>query len=87
MKKTIVMVVTATSMLVFTNLAFISQAGAGNGILHDSSGKKVRVNCNGSGCSAIYYNKDGKRTGKKTGPGGRSNYLKLVKKLRAKGYK
>lgn len=92
MKKILVASMAAVVLVAFIGaiifmLIFVSSVEAGNGILHNSSGKKVRVNCNGSGCSVIYYGKNGKRTGKKTSLGGRSNYLKLMKKLRTKGYK
>ena len=60
---------------------------AGSGVMKTADGKKVRVNCSGSGCVTIFYDKAGKRVNKVKGPGGRPNYLKQVKMLKRKGYK
>ncbi len=53
-------------------------ATAGSGVFKNSKGKTVSIRCNNSGC---------KVNGRRVGPGGRSNYEKLVWQWGRKGYK
>jgi len=60
---------------------------AGSHVFKHPNGKKIRLNCTGSGCVSVYYNKKGQKTKKLKGPGGRSNFYKTSSKIRALGYK
>ncbi len=68
-------------------VAFGGHANAGEAVMKTADGKRASIICNSSGCNTIFYNSSGKRTGKTTGPGGRTNFNKIVKSLKAKGYK
>ncbi len=60
---------------------------AGNATLKHTSGAKVKINCNSSGCYVRQYDAAGKK-GKRerVGPGGSSNFNKHVKAWNSKGY-
>ena len=61
-------------------------AHAGGRYMTKANGSKINIQCTGGGCVTTYYNKAGKRTKTVRGQGGRYNFNKIVRRLRAKGY-
>ncbi|MCT4559316.1 MAG: hypothetical protein N4A61_14805 [Pelagimonas sp.] len=64
-----------------------SPAAAGNGTFKSADGTKLRISCKSSGCTVSQKPKGGKWAKISKSEGGRANYLKLVEKYKAEGYK
>ncbi|WP_407495428.1 hypothetical protein [Pseudooceanicola sp. MF1-13] len=65
----------------------VAPAHAGNGKLSRSDGFELKIDCKGSGCKVQGKKPGGKWGLVEKGKGGRDNYLKLVSKYEAQGFK
>ena len=75
------------AMAIATAVVMIApSAHAGGRSMTKANGTKVSIKCTGGGCVTSFYNKSGKRTKTVRGQGGRFNFNKIVKRMRAKGY-
>lgn len=75
------------SIICATLLASAAPALAGNGKLSRSDGFELTIDCKGSGCQVRGKKAGGKWGMVEKGPGGRKNYLALVAKYEAQGFK
>lgn len=70
------------------SIAFAGAAQAGEGkFSRTSDGFQLHIKCKSAGCTVRGKEKGGKWGMVEKGPGGRNNYLKLVAKYEAQGFK